>query len=129
MSQGGLVRAFMSRRIHFTFVVSALALSYATGCIPMSIQRGADLSKLDEFKIEKNRTTEKELVDHFGAPGNTMTASDGSKVLTWSDARSQSTINIFFPQPSGKVTRRSLTATVRDNLVVDYQISDGKQEL
>jgi hypothetical protein len=107
----------------------------------MSSHSGADLSKLDEFKIVKNQTTEKELVEHFGAPGNSVTRGDGIRVPVWNDGRSNGHFNVaeglpivgmaFMGKGGGEttVTNRSLTATVRDGVVTDYTVSDGNQKM
>lgn len=109
------------------------------GCFPVSTHRGADLSKAEEFHIEKNKTTEKELVDRFGPPGNTVTRGDGTKMLSWTDSRGQGTVNTtkFLPivglftgnTVDQKTTHRSLTATVRDGVVVDYTTTDGSNRM
>jgi hypothetical protein len=111
----------------------------AIGCMPVASHQGADLSKVDEFHIEKNKTTEKELVDRFGLPGNTLTRGDGTKTLSWNDSRGQGTVNgtKFIPVVGlftgnlmdQKITQRSLTATVRDGVVVDYTTSDGNSRM
>jgi len=122
------------------FVASAaLSIIFIAGCFPSQTHSGADLSKLQDFKIEKNKTTEKELVDHFGAPGNTTMRGDGLKMLSWNDARSDANYNgaAFIPivgvftgsAVHQKVTHRSLSATVRDGVVIDFTQSDGNQQL
>jgi hypothetical protein len=119
-------------------VVAVLAVMLiATGCVPTSTHGGADLSHLDAFKIEKNKTTEKELIDHFGPPGNTTTRGDGTQMLSWNDDRQSSDINMskaipivgLFTGPAvdQKIAHRSLTATVRDGVVIDYTATDGNE--
>jgi len=109
------------------------------GCSTNSTHQGSDLSKLDDFKIEKNKTTEKELVDHFGAPGNTTMRGDGSKMLSWNDARSDANYNgaAFIPivgvfagsAVHQKINHRSLSATVRDGVVIDFTETNGNRQL
>ena len=111
----------------------------APGCVPRSYHQGSDLSKLDEFHLEKNRTTEKELIEYFGPSENTFTKGDGDKVLTWTDMRSEGTVNGATAIPivghfmgnsvDQKVTRRSLNATVRDGIMVDYTVADGNTRM
>ena len=73
-----------SARCRIILVLNAIVLLLG-GCIPVSSQNGADLSKMQEFHIEKNVTSEKELVDHFGPPGNTVTQGDGARMLSWTE--------------------------------------------
>src|ERR1700749_489894 len=54
------------------------------------IHNGVDVQKLDSLKIEKNKTTEQDLVASLGPPATTMTRADGSKMLTWSGVDAQS---------------------------------------
>ena len=110
-----------------------LSLSF-TGCIPMSMHRGSDLAKLDEFTIEKNKTTERELIERFGKPQSTMTNADGSRVLTWTEMRGEGQMNLAaslvpFAWTAAKTAEqktqsRSLMVTVRDGVVADYRIAD-----
>ena len=105
----------------------------AGGCMPTSSHSGQDLSNLDEFKIEKGKTTEKELVNRFGPPAGTVTRGDGTKILNWSDTGGQGHINMmgaflpFVPTKTVDVdsTSKPLSATVRDGVVIDYTISGG----
>lgn len=126
-------------RLRHWFVVPAVSmLLLAIGCFPSSSHVGADLSKADEFTIEKGKTTEQQLIDRFGPPGNTTTRGDGERILTWNDARQNSTINgtkfipvvgLFTgPAVDQKVTHRSLTVTVRDGIVIDYTSTSGNQK-
>lgn len=73
------MNCFAALRVGVIAAVPLLAVG--TGCIPMSRHNGSDLSKLDEFKIEKNKTTEKELVDRFGPAETSTTRGDGDKIL------------------------------------------------
>jgi hypothetical protein len=125
---------------HRARLVLLAALSLVlVGCMPVSNHQGADLTTLASFKIEKNRTTEKELVDHFGQPLNTTTESDGSRILSWNEVRSEGHTNMtkfipgigLFTGPltEQNVTHRSLVATVRDGLVVDYRVNDGSSKV
>lgn len=122
----------------FQLVCVTAFLILLNGCMPVSSHYGSDLSKLDETKIEKNATTEKELVDRFGPPQNTTSRGDGTKMLSWNDARGQGSVNMTKAVPvvglftgntvSQRITHRSLTATVRDGLVVDYTVSDSNSD-
>lgn len=111
----------------------ALVLVTVGGCIPISAHSGSDLTKLDLFKIEKNKTTEEELLQHLGQPLNTTMLADGSKQMMWMDANAQGHLNVVSAlvpwawaadQQHDTTTNRSLTATIRDGLVVDYIISN-----
>ena len=127
---------FRQVRIIILTVIGGLLVA---GCFPSQTHSGADLSKLDDFKIEKNKTTEKELVDHFGAPGNTTMRGDGSKMLSWNDARSDANYNgaafipivgaFTGPMVDQKINHRSLSATVRDGVVIDFTETNGNQQL
>lgn len=107
--------------------------------MPVSSHYGSDLSKLDEVKIEKNATTEKELVDRFGPPQNTTSRGDGTKMLSWNDSRGEGNVNMTKAVPvvglftgntvNQKITHRSLTATVRDGVVVDYTVSNSNSDM
>jgi hypothetical protein len=131
----------MNYRSRFTsFITAAIAaLLVVAGCSTNKTHSGADLSSLDEFKIVKNQTTQKELVEHFGEPGNTTTRGDGTRILTWTDARGDAKVNgtkfipvvgLFTgPMVDQKITRRSLSATVREGIVVDFTESDGNNQL
>ena len=119
--------------LHGVIVVGTLVFALTSGgCF--SSHYGSDLSKLDDYKIEKNVTTEKDLVDQFGEPNNTTMRSDGSKVLMWGDARGSASFNPatavpvvgMFAHDEGHGTHKSLTAIVRDGVVVDYTISGGQ---
>ncbi len=118
------------RRIFVFFF--CVGLSSFIGCA--SMHNGSDLSKLDDFKIERNVTTEKQLVDEFGPPMHTTTRGDGTKVLTWNDTHSSYQLNPasmvpgvgFFVHDEGShATFRTLNATIRDGIVVDYTTSDS----
>jgi spermidine/putrescine-binding protein len=125
------MRAHFVAALRVAIVTGAVAGAASTaGCIPYSTHRGTDLSKLDQNPIEKNKTTERELVDRFGPPSFSTTQGDGSKVLTWSDAKSDSNISMLpFTRNSINVQSRTLTVTVRDSVVVDYRVSDGSQQM
>lgn len=128
--------ASFSRRLSALWVITALAI---IGCSTNTTHQGSDLSKLDEFKIEKNVTTEKELVDHFGSPGNVTARGDGSQILVWNDTRSDAKTNgtkfipvvgLFTgPMVDQKINHRSLSATVRDGVVIDFTETNGNQQL
>lgn len=111
-------------------IAASFCLLHASGCFPVSAHRGSDLSKLDEFKIEKNKTTERELVDRFGLPGHSTQQGDGSRILTWTDASSEGNVSAvpFTPRQPMNVKSRSLTVTVRDSVVVDFRVSDSSQQ-
>jgi hypothetical protein len=101
------------------------------GCIPMSTHNGANLAKVDEFKIEKGKTTEREVFEEFGEPGSRVTQGDGSRVLTWTDARSKSNMPLLPIVPytnQTTTTSRSLSVTIRDGVVIDYMITGGTQK-
>jgi hypothetical protein len=102
------------------------------GCT--SSHSGSDLSKLDTFTITKNVTTEQQLVSEFGTPASIVTQSDGTTLETWADGRTSQSDPIgsaLIPNFSGNqgisVKMRSLAATIRDGVVVDYTISNGSQ--
>jgi hypothetical protein len=120
---------------------AGLFVLFGITCTSLSCQSdthyGADLSKLDPSKIEKNKTTEQELVEEFGQPSATTTQGDGSQIMTWSDSRGDSHINpadglpfvglVTGPTSNTKVTSKSLSATIRGGVVVDYTVTQGGQ--
>jgi hypothetical protein len=100
------------------------------------------MQTLANFKIEKNKTTEQELVDHLGQPASTTINSDGSKVLTWSGGQSQTQGagswgtalisivpgGILFAHEDMNVHTSSIMVTVRNGVVVDYTVVDSNQK-
>jgi hypothetical protein len=124
------------RSVSKVFVFGLLTLIGASGCIPSKHHQGANLAKLDEVKIEKGRTTEKELIGWFGQPGSTTTNGDGSRVLSWMEVKGESQANVGLALLSipgartlhTKSTSRTLTATVKGGVVTDYTVSDSSQQ-
>jgi hypothetical protein len=122
-------------------LVGALIIIAGTGGCSDNVQSGSDVQKLESFKIEKNKTTEQELVANFGPPASTMTNSDGSKVLTWSGVEGQghgagswgtAMLNIvpggiFFAHENMQTNSSSISVTIRDGVVVDYNVIESNQ--
>lgn len=108
----------------------------AGGCIPVSNHHGADLRQLDSFRIVKNQTTERELVERFGPPATSTAEGDGTKHLIWTDTRSTGSINMaraFVPIPgltdTHNGTSKTLMVTTRDGVVTDYLVTDSNTQL
>jgi hypothetical protein len=114
-----------------------LLLAVCAGCIPINAKRGADLSKVDQFTIEKHKTTEKELIQELGTPTSTTMTGDGTKTLVWGGGTAKSHVNLvsalvpfaWVADPQGiQVDTKSLMVQVRDGIVVDYSMTSGSQQ-
>ena len=57
-----------------------IALAVA-GCIPVNTHYGSDLSSMDTFTIEKDKTTEQELIDRLGKPQTSNISADFASLL------------------------------------------------
>jgi hypothetical protein len=112
------------------FLVGMLMIGIVPLGCTQSINSGTDTQKLESLKIEKNKTTEQELVASLGPPQSSTDRGDGTTILTWSGVSGQShdaTAMIFVPVVGGffahanvNATTRSLSVTVRNGIVVDY---------
>jgi|SRR6185437_6212190 len=96
----------------------ALSCIIASGCA--TYRGGADLSKLDDFRIVVNQTTRQELVARFGKPQHTVTESDGQTHLIWTD--SIASARVF---SGSNVKSKMLMVTLVNDVVVDYKKSDS----
>lgn len=120
-------------------VLSALLVLAVAGCVPVNTHVGSDLSSLDSFRIEKNKTTEAELVKRLGPPASTVVSGDGSRILTWGDSRAEASVNLAANLPFGFLMgmspleslgkSRALSAVVRDGIVVDFTLSDSNSHM
>jgi hypothetical protein len=113
-------------RLAVWFVLACVGLN-AGGCFTASHHSGTDLSTLDSFKIEKGTTTEQDLEKQFGPPTTKVTRGDGATMETWSDSTGEAHMTplaIFGVTPDSTAKGRTLTATIRDGVVVDYTTSD-----
>ena len=97
------------------------------GCWSETSHQGTDLTKLDGSPIVRDTTTETELVHKLGKPESSVNHADGSRTMVWTE----STMKIpggagqpFGVGPHMTKTERTLTATVKDGVVVDYAMTD-----
>jgi hypothetical protein len=98
---------------------------------------GVNPTTLESFKIEKNKTTEQELIDHFGQPATVESGSDGSQTLTWSGATSEThnlgylegfTMALGVSHENVNAHTTALSVTVRNGIVVDYKLITSNQQ-
>ncbi|HEX8340117.1 MAG TPA: hypothetical protein VF624_04345 [Tepidisphaeraceae bacterium] len=115
----------------------SLLLAAFAGCIPINAKRGTDLSKVDQFTIEKHKTTENELIEKLGAPTSTTMTGDGTKTLLWGGGTTKSHMNLvgvlvpfaLMADPHRtQVDTKSLMVQVREGIVVDYSMTSGNQQ-
>jgi PBP1b-binding outer membrane lipoprotein LpoB len=127
----------MHRTLCITIRPLLIGCLIAAGCND-TYHSGVDVRKIENVKIEKNKTTEQDLIASLGPPANTMIRGDGSKMLMWSGVDAQShdaTGLILVPFVGGLLAHddvnahtSSITATVVNGIVVDYTISDSNQK-
>ena len=114
--------------IRFGVPLSVLLVAIGSGgCFTATHHTGTDLSTLDTFKIEKGTTTEQDLEKQFGPPTTKVTRGDGATMETWSDSTGEAHMTplaVFGVTPDTTAKGRTLTATIRDGVVVDYTTSD-----
>lgn len=126
----------MSLNIHTLTVGVLVAACCLAGCMPFSSRSGTDLNKFEQFTVEKNVTTEKELIEHFGEPATTSMQGDGSKLVVWHGGQVKSHVNFaeaivplvgFADKDRTAAKTQSLTATIRNGVVVDYSLTNSSQ--
>lgn len=98
--------------------IAVLACAVLGGCMSYDRSVGADVGKFDSLAIEKNKTTEQEIVAALGPPATTATREDGVQMVRWNGAKTEKRLS------GSKTTVRSLSAEVKNGVVVDYTMSD-----
>jgi hypothetical protein len=124
-------------------MVVMVTVAVPLGGCQQTYKNGSDIQALQDFKIEKGKTTEQELISRLGEPASTMDRGDGTIVLTWSGA--QGTTNgtgplgsaflsmvpggILLAHDDMKMQSQSLQVTVKDGIVIDYTILSANQNI
>ena len=111
-------------------VLAGVGFGPGAGC-SRSRHEGAELDRLADAPIVRNRTTERELRDLLGEPDSSTRQGDGNKVLVWRDVRTrpgQAGVPTMTASTRTQVDTRTLTVTVRDGVVVDHRYTVGTTE-
>jgi hypothetical protein len=107
--------------------IAIITMLVAIGCVPVQRHDGPDLMSLDKTPLVKGQTTEEQLIKRFGPSRGTNTSGDGTKSLSWVEVDMKGNVS-YIPGlgDEKKATHRMLSATVRNGVLVDYNISDGE---
>jgi hypothetical protein len=130
------MRVSLSTKSRSILIAALLfALLNAIGCSSDSYHYGSDLSQLGRFAIEKNKTTQEEMLAHFGRPGESTSSGSANALTTvmiWTDVRNQEDSNTTITG-GDKHSRVRVTTTLRATLVngvvVDYTTTSSNQSI
>ena len=117
--------ARIKRPASLVLVAAVFGLPFA-GCA--SSGRNYDATQVSSIK--KGQTTEADLIQTFGEPQERATDAEGNQRLIWSythvHANGASYIPIYGAFAGGSEgTTKTLTVTVKDGVVTDYQSTEG----
>jgi hypothetical protein len=113
-----------------TFFLNIMGMAIAVAVIGCA-SAGNNFNESRTTSIQKGVTTEKDLVDMFGAPNSQTRNSDGMTILEWTYAESQVNGKSFIPYAGAFLggsssANKSLKVTLNSSgVVTDYTMTSG----